>query len=343
MIQNPSSSSRILNPPKTVPSPLSKMTDENLLTSAKLREQIEGRIDSHSRHYQFTGLADEADRGSLALLSDALHQEGKDLEETQLGSVLMDRLVTDRATEAVQSGDSSMMSHIVGVTEQDLDASSLTLPARLLDLLDNNGALTTVLAAGDPNSGKTNTVWLLTELARSKWDDVMVISNARASAVDLRVTSCHDLACALLRHKDRPKVVVIDEGSTHFDARTNSYEVASQWSPLLKRMSKLGVEIAAVIGHTGKDVDPELKRLTSLGLYKPDQTTLEVYSEWPADSDMPTDLLFGGPLENLEATSVEYDPDEPAPWAWNLRAGLFSKDLEWSALLDELQDLGPDS
>ena len=320
------------------------MSDETLLTSAKLREQIEGRIESHHEHYPHTGLAAEADRGALSFTADALadDQEAENLSETRLGSTIMDRLVSDRATEAVESGDSSMMSHIVGVTEQDLDASSLTLPARILDLLRNNGALTTVLAAGDPNSGKTNTVWLLSELARTEWSDLLVISNARASAVDLRVTNCHDLALALLRHPDRPKFVAIDEGSTHFDARTQSHAVASQWSPLLKRMSKLGVEVCAVIGHTGKDVDPEMKRLTSVGMYKPDPTTVEFYESWNADSDRPTDLLFGGPLENLEATGVVYDPDEPAPWDWNLRAGLFAHDLDWSELLDELEDRGAD-
>lgn len=320
------------------------MTDETLLTSAKLREQIEGRIDSHYDHFAHTGLAAEADRGALSFVDSVLAEDddADRLDETKLGETIMDRLVADRATEAVESGNSSMMSHIVGVTEQDLDASSLTLPARMLDLLRNNGALTTVLAAGDPNSGKTNTVWLLTELARTEWSDLLVISNARASAVDLRVTSCHDLALTLLRHPDRPKVVVIDEGSTHFDARTQSYEVASQWSPLLKRMSKLGVEVCCVIGHTGKDVDPEMKRLTSLGMFKPDPKTVEFYSSWNADSDRPTDLLFGGPLENLEPTSVVYDPDEPAPWDWNLRAGLFAQDLDWSELLDELEDRGAD-
>ena len=318
------------------------MTDETLLTSAKLREQIEGRIDSHYDHFAHTGLAAEADRGALSFVDSVLAEDddADRLDETKLGETIMDRLVADRATEAVESGNSSMMSHIVGVTEQDLDASSLTLPARILELLRNDGALTTVLAAGDPNSGKTNTVWLLTELARIEWSDLLVISNARASTVDLRVTSCHDLALALLRHSDVPKVVVIDEGSTHFDARTQSRSVASQWSPLLKRMSKLGVEVCAVIGHTGKDVDPEMKRLTSVGMFKPDPKTVEFYETWPADSDRPTDLLFGGPLENLEPTSVEYDPDEPAPWDWNLRAGLFSHDLEWSEVLAELEDRG---
>jgi hypothetical protein len=168
-----------------------------------------------------------------------------------------------------------------------------------------------------------------------------VISNARAGIVDNRVTTCHDLGVTLLEYREQPKAVLIDEGSTHFDARTNSHEVATQWSPLLKRMSKLGVEVVIVIGHTGKDVDPEMKRLTSLAFYKTEPKIVEFYETWPSDSDRPTDLLFDGSLESLEATAVEYDPDEPAPWEWNLRANLFDNDLDWSNLLAALRERGP--
>jgi hypothetical protein len=319
-------------------------TDEHLLTAAKLHEQIRGDLDGGTEllHDHAGLLPDDAARSTYSFL-DSIGAEfgGQQFGETSLGQIVGSKLVTDEATRAVHQGNSAVLSHLVGVTEQDLDASSITLPVRILDLLDNDGALTTILAAGDPNTGKTNTMWLLCELARAKWDDLLVISNARADAVDLRVTSAHDLTEALLEHRDRPKMVVIDEGSTHFDARTNSYEVSSQWSPLLKRMSKLGVEVCGVIGHTGKDVDPEVKRLTSLAFYKEAPEIVEFYGEWPADSDRPDDLLFGGSLQELEPTSVEYDPDEPAPWHWNLEPDLFALDLDWSVLLEELQKRGP--
>ena len=64
------------------------------------------------------------------------------------------------------------------------------------------------------------------------------------------------------------------------------------------------------------------------------------FETWPADSDAPTDRLFGGSLEGIEK-ATGYDPDDAAPWAWNLRAGLFEKDVDWSALLDLLQKHGP--
>lgn len=315
------------------------MTDEVLLTIAKLQEAARGNIDTEVPLLDHAGaLTDEQHVSNLSFVSQAI--DGS-LEETELGQEIMSTLFTAEASDAVARGDAQVASALVGVTEQDLDASSLTLPARLLDRLDRDGALTTVLAAGDPNTGKTNTVWLLTELSRTLWEDVVVLSNAEADVVDVRVTSAHELAVELLERRDVPKVVVIDEGSTHFDVRTNSYAVASQWSPLIKHMSKLGVEVAAVIGHTGKDVDPEVKRLTSLAMYKSAPEVADFFAEWPAESDYPTDRLFGGSLEALEPTSASYDPDSTAPWSWNLREDVFANDLEWPDLLQWLRDAGP--
>ena len=324
--------------------PLMSNVNEQLLTAAKLYEQARGRMDNEAELLSHAGLPlDQEDHDVLSFLNDEpISDELGAFEETRLGQVVDSHLRSESATRAVKQGDGEAMSYLVGITEQDLDASALTLPVRILDELDRDGALTTVLAAGDPNTGKTNSAWLLVELGRTLWDDLLILSNARASIVDERVTTCHDLAASLLEHRDRPKAVVIDEGSTHFDARTNSHDVATQWSPLLKRMSKLGVELVIVIGHTGKDVDPEMKRLTSLAFYKTEPKTIEFYRRWPADSDRPTEQLFGGPVESLEATSVEYDPDEPAPWSWNLRSNLFDLDLSWSDLLTELHDRGPD-
>ena len=319
-------------------------SDERLLTAAKLREQIDGRLDSRADFYPHTGIVDDdGHRSTLSFVESVLRDSADhaSFAETELGSDVLAAFRSDRATTAVSEGNGSVLSHLVGVTEQDLDASAITLSARILEELDRDGALSTILAAGDPNTGKTNTAWLLVELARTLWDDLLVLSNARAGIVDERVPNCHDLAVSLLEYRDRPKAVVIDEGSTHFDARTNSRDVATQWSPLLKRMSKLGVEVVIVIGHTGKDVDPELKRLTSLAFYKTEPKIVEFYERWPSDSDRPTDQLFGSSVSALEATAVDYDPDEPAPWEWNLRAGLFDRDLAWDTLLEELRSLGP--
>jgi len=325
------------------------MSDGNL-NASKLYEQVVGRLDSNREMPSHSGLPiDQTHSANLSFVESCLREAGADhglpgrLDHSQLGQVLDHKFRAEAARDAVVSQHSTALSYLVGVTERDLDASELTLPAQLLDRLENGGALTNILAAGNPNTGKTNTVSVLAELAKAKWPELLVTSNvATWDLTDELVTSSYDLAVTLLENRDRPKFVLIDEASTHFDARTNSYPVASQWSPLCKRMSKLGVEVVSVIGHTGKDVAPEQKRLTNLALYKTEQKEVEFFSEWPAESDRPDGRLFGGSLSNLEATSVNYDPDDAAPWSWNLDGELWSKPLDWSELLEQLKQQGPD-
>ncbi|GGO03018.1 hypothetical protein [Haloarcula pellucida] len=115
-------------------------------------------------------------------------------------------------------------------------------------------------------------------------------------------------------------------------------EVAEQYTPLAKRYAKIGVDVAAVVVHTGTDLYPERKRLSTLAMYKVAKKSAEFFESWPADA--PTDWLFGGSLEEIEK-AVGYDPDDAAPWAWNLRAGLFEKDVGWPVLLNLLHEKGP--
>ena len=325
------------------------MTDGNI-NASKLFEQATGRLDSNRELPSHSGLPiDEKHSSNLSFVESCLIENGANhdlpgrLDHTQLGQLVDHKLRTEAARDAIVSQHDTALSYLVGITERDLDASELTLPAQLLDRLDNDGALTNILAAGNPNTGKTNTVSVLAELAKAKWSDLLIVSNvATWDLTDELATSAFDLATTLIEHRDTPKFVLIDEASTHFDARTKSYEVASQWSPLCKRMSKLNVEVAAVIGHTGKDIDPEQKRLCNLALYKTTPKEAEFFESWPADSDHPDDRLFGGELQNLEATAAEYDPDDAAPWTWNLDGELWSKPLDWPELLNQLRKQGPD-
>jgi hypothetical protein len=311
-------------------------SDELFLTAAKLREQVHGDLDGDGRLHPHAGtIPDPTDRAVLSFVEDAL--EHRRFDETALGGVVTSKMLTDEATDAVHSGDGTTLSHLVGVTEQDLDGSALRLPMKLLDQLDNNDAPSFVVGAGNPNTGKTNTMALLAELRAADRDDLLVISNVRSwELTDVAVTSAHDLLVTLLEHRDRPKFVVIDEASTHFDARTYRHEVATQWTPLAKRFAKIGVDVCGLICHSGKDLHPEAKRLSTLPYFKREKKVVDFFERWPADADMPADQLFGGSIEDLEPTGTEYDPDDAAPWSWDLESDLFSLDLGWSDLLSRV-------
>lgn len=106
-------------------------------------------------------------------------------------------------------------------------------------------------------------------------------------------------------------------------------------------MAKLDVDVFATVGHTGKDLHPELKRLLTLAFFKHSKKEVDFFDNWPADEDYPTDRLFGGALEELEPATEEPDPDDAAPWAWNLEQDLFAQDLDWVELAQRLRERGP--
>jgi hypothetical protein len=285
--------------------------DEHLLTAAKLREQARGGLDGDDALLSHSGFVLDDDHRATLTFLDSL-----DVDLGEIGTLIESEFMTDAATRAVEAGNSSVMSNIVGVTEQDLDGSALRLPMKLLDQLENNDAPAFVVGAGNPNTGKTNTMALLAELRKADRDDLLVISNIRSwELTDVAVTSAHDLLVTLLEHRNRPKFVLIDEASTHFDARTYRHEVATQWTPLAKRFAKIGVDVCGLICHSGKDLHPEAKRLATLPYFKREKKVVDFFERWPADSDMPTDQVFGGSVEELEPTGTEYDPDDAAPWS----------------------------
>ena len=76
--------------------------------------------------------------------------------------------------------------------------------------------------------------------------------------------------------------------------------------------------------------------MTTLAYYKTQKEVAEFYERWPADADYPSDLLLSQSVQGLESTGAKYDPDDAAPWEWNLDENIFSDDLGWNELLNRL-------
>jgi hypothetical protein len=129
------------------------------------------------------------------------------------------------------------------------------------------------------------------------------------------VTSLDELVTYCFENSDVRKFVFVDEGSTHFDARTNSHEIASQFSPFSKRFAKLSIDFAT-IGHTVKDVHPELKRQATTFFEKTDRKQVQFYENYVDDTLL--DPVFPEPVDGLEKPAVEYDPDDWSPLDWDL-------------------------
>ena len=321
--------------------------DEGLLSLAQLREVVHGDLDAaHPMHEHVGLLEDDADRKVVSFV-ESIHRDS--FAQSELGSIVSATHATDAATKAVIDDRPALASHLVGMVETEYDGSGLTTLLDIIDALENNGAPAFVSVAGNPNTGKTNTVVKLVDvldraggLVAGVPGDIMVISNMETwDRCDEVVKSMHDLMVALLEHRTKPKVVVVDEGSTHFDARTYNYAVAEQWTPAAKRFAKLNVYMTAIVTHTGKDLHPEAKRLTTCAVWKLQKDEAQFFENWPGHADKPTTPMFTDPVTDFEKADG-YHPDDAAPWSWNLRAELFARDADWHQLLSLLKEHGPE-
>lgn len=317
------------------------MTESELLTAAKLREQLRNKIEGDSRLYKHTAITSDPEKLAALSYVESVMEEQYSIAfaKTNLGKIVHRKLATDEATKALVEENADVLSFFVGITDMNIQANNLEFAMMMNERIENNDAPAYLSIIGKPNTGKTTTAVLLYELRRSALPELKIVSNIREPWVDDVVTSSYDLAIALLEDRERPKCVLIDEGSTHFDARTKRREIATQYTPLAKRFAKLGVDYCAIIGHTGKDLHPEVKRLTTLAIVKSKKTEGEIYEYWAADDEKPTDKLIE--FQDLEKSRLEIDPDDAAPWKWNLEADIFAEDLEWNELLTELKKIGP--
>ena len=312
-------------------------TDENLLTVAKLREQVRGDLAGDPRLGDHAGISLEPHHDVFSWLSNNVEPWFGSSLETEVLRTHLNRA----ASRAVRDDKYGLASYIVGVTETDMQASQIQILLDLLQKLENHGAPTIVSGKGNPESGKTNSMFVLVELLDAETEDLLVMSNIRSwSRNDIHVSGMHDLVVESLRHRDKPKAVVIDEASTHFDARTNRYEVATQLTPTAKRFAKMNIDFFGAICHSGMDLHPEVKRLTTLAYHKHSKENIEFFNEWDQKSDHPTDSIFGS-IEPIAPCRSSYDPDDSSPWSWDLEPDIFQLDLEWTGLFEHLCEKGP--
>lgn len=309
------------------------MTDEHLLTAAKLREVVRGRLRGERGLHPHAGLVDdELDRSALSFTESAYHPADVQIddaparfEDTELGRAVSSTFLTDAATRAVHEGNSTVMSHIVGVTEQRLEADQFTYLDELVKRVYNDDAPLILIGFGGPNTGKTGHILHDWRRAwRNVYPDGLMVSNSAIEGFDERITSLDELVEWCVHNRDRQKFVFVDEGSTIFDARTNSYEVATQFTPFMKRFAKLGIDFATA-GHSGMDIHPELKRLATTFFLKTDKKTVQFYDDYE-DDDLVAPV-FPAPVTGLEKPTG-YDPDDWSPLRFDVDPEVFTLDFD---------------
>jgi hypothetical protein len=315
-------------------------TSDRTFSAAKLREHIRGNVKENNDLYSHTGILDPNSKSQemLSFLESIYDPHHDDLPHDLQATRAAETIRRSAASRHVGKEIEDTPAFAVGMTEREVEISQARAFGKIQSSILNNGAPYTTVFFGGMNTGKTSMACLYVELwkdlASLKYNtnlDPVVISNAASLEVADYVAQDISRFRELVFGSDEwfesdgetgePPVIdpntptfwLFDECSTHLDARTNSYEVANQYTPLLKRFAKVNVD-AAHIGHSGLDVHAELRRPTIITefIFKTGLKTADIYNSM--DDDRGTDQKYE--LTEIPDTSLNLDPDDFAPWSW---------------------------
>ncbi|SDJ63008.1 hypothetical protein SAMN05216226_10699 [Halovenus aranensis] len=314
-------------------------TNDTAYSAAKLRDYIQGEVAHNTDLYPHTGIVEPRSPASEMLsYMESIYQPGGDLPPDLQATRAAEDLRRAAASEHVGSSVKDIPAFAVGLTEKDAEISDAQAFAEIQNSLINNHAPYLAAIFGSPNTGKSSLATLYAELweqlAEIKYPDTpepVIISNAASiGCLDHHVQDVTEFRELLFGSEDwfesdgedgtppavdpeTPVFWIFDEASTHLDARTNSYEVANQYTPLLKRFAKINCD-AVHIGHSGYDIHAELRRDTLMTefLFKTSKKTVEVYASM--DEDQGAEKKYE--LTEVPKPSHWIDPDDFASWSW---------------------------
>ena len=299
------------------------MTDG--LNPSKLREIASGSADGAATLGSTTGIAPEHE-AAMSFFERSLAARGQRVDATELGKELVESFESRQASRAVHEGNPDLLAYLVGMTDSELSADAVTVLSKMTEAIENNGAPMQLVVGGLPETGKTNTALLVARIWKMLHPDGVLITNMESLLFrDLLVRTADGLLDELVTLEDRRALVLIDEASRCFGAKKYGYQVEEQWVSLAKKFAKFGGAPGGVdsvlIGHTLLDISPECLRLATLVLWKEEKELGQFYASVDPEDRALTNPMFPDPLSPVEKMPDRYyDPDDMAPWTWDLNA-----------------------
>lgn len=243
-------------------------------------------------------------------------------EDTKLCRTLLRQYGDRRLLDLLDSENNVGLSFLLGMNDRKRTFDSAFPTLEVLSDIENSGAPYILCIFGDPKQGKTAAA-----ASYVRWSEVLygtqntsVLTNMESfERNDDYYSSMSELDSLVDEHQDDGKdiAIVLDEGHEHLEASKNESRrfVTETFAPFLKKCGKRNVQLVIIIAHTGRDLHPEIKRLSSGLARKIDLQTLELFSDFDDDSHRLLDLERT--LTDLPPPPYYYDPDDMAPFSYD--------------------------
>jgi hypothetical protein len=238
-------------------------------------------------------------------------------EDTEVCRLLL-RMYGDRRLLSLLDGENNVaLSFLLGEEDSKGSFDSEFPVLQVLDDIRNGGAPYILTLFGRPKTGKTAVASSYVRWAERLYGDteLTVASNMETFERNDECFTSHADLNDVIENNDTT-AVVLDEAHVHLDGGRNESRayVRDEFAPMLKKVGKRGVVLFVIIAHTGKDLHPECKRLSTHIGRKTDLRTLELYE----DFDDGSHRLEGEHevLTDLPAPPYDYDPNDMAPYSY---------------------------
>ena len=313
-----------------------ELASEEFSTSAELRSYIEGNLsEDNTDVYDHAGLVDNPNvRELLSFMESAYNGKHKEMphffKNTKMGEILRKSSATETATKAVKEGNISQMKFISGKQSYTNDVSSIHTIINLRDKLGQDAYIQYLF--GHMGNGKTDFAILQAELSFIEHNtdvgtNIKSLAEERGHityipqygdlmkwlAEGREVNSIDEIANSDIDVSD--KLFLFDEASSHASGYADdAYETQKKLGTLVKKIRKVGGNLI-VIGHTGKDVHPDIRRITNDCVKKSNLKQAEYYKavNEQGKGQGHKETLSGIPQTNWN----EYDTQEITVWDWS--------------------------
>lgn len=286
------------------------MSENKIFAAMDLKEEVK-KQDILNRHLGYSWSEKTVDfldylNNEWESISNCEDLDG-DFCQSSLVRKIVSQEVSKILTKAIKDGDLSQLKCITGYNKDKGDFSSLNRFKKLIGRVCRDGY--SLYVFGEVGSGKTDFALLLSELWRIGKNGE-VGSNIRSFEEKDEFIGCFsDLKDWLSDNGDR--LFVFDEASSYAGGYGKQGYKAKKLIKLLKKFRKYNASII-IVGHTGKDVHPEIRRLCHDLVEKRDKKVAKFWSKLSDGEGKNLKLE----IKDVPETTCSYDTNEITDWNW---------------------------
>jgi len=312
--------------------------ESRFFSAAELRAYMEGDLRTENNDvHPHMGLVGDMDTLELLSFLESVYEPQNldmpyDFRETKVGETIRKNVATKLGTKAVQEGNVSQMKYITGMQDYSQDISGIHSLIELEDRLEQDAYV--AYQFGHMGNGKTDFTFLNAEIGKKRLN-LEIASNVRSfKQADeyiytygqflewltggYKVESLQEVE-TLRNEKDieidaSDKLFIFDEGSNVASGYAqDAYDTQTKLGNTVKLIRKVGGRLW-IIGHTGKDVHPDIRRLANDCITKPSKKSAIYYES--VEEGKGVDKKFE--LSKIPKTNYDYDTLEISFWDWTL-------------------------